>query len=75
MAAEAVGSEGGAGVELEHAARAKTASARIAGLTSASPLLSIVARHERAAGLQILDLRRRECKTGTSLERVAFANR
>jgi hypothetical protein len=37
IAAEAVGSEGGAGVELEHAERASIRIVGIASLTSTSP--------------------------------------
>jgi hypothetical protein len=37
IAAEAVGSEGGGGVELEHAARAIISAPVIAGLTSLPP--------------------------------------
>ena len=40
VAASALGSEGGGGAELEHAARAMTTAAIIPGLTSAPPSLA-----------------------------------
>lgn len=55
IAASAVGSEGGGCAELEHAARATIAMAKIAGLTSAPPWL--------LSGCRILGACNPDCKS------------